>query len=126
MPDELIKAIIDNKQPFRAYQERSILVVPYFERALYELADEDLTPEKITALARRSERQPGLACSPRPLIAIPHLLSDEASCSYQGCLLAHMAVYQTRAYFTDKFGYLTDNQRSGLYWRNTIGIKAIA
>ena len=73
VPDDLIKAIIDNKQPFRAYQERSILVVPYFERALYELADEDLTPEKITALARSSEKAIlGLACSPRPLMAIPH------------------------------------------------------
>ncbi|MEG3693398.1 M3 family metallopeptidase [Vibrio coralliirubri] len=114
VPDELIKAIIDNKQPFRAYQERSILVVPYFERALYELADEDLTPEKITALARSSEKTIlGLACSPRPLMAIPHLLSDEASCAYQGYLLAHMAVYQTRAYFTDKFGYLTDNPEIG-------------
>ncbi|MBE8577549.1 MULTISPECIES: M3 family metallopeptidase [Vibrio] len=114
VPDELIKAIIDNKQPFRAYQERSILVVPYFERALYELADEALTPEKITALARSSEKTIlGLACSPRPLMAIPHLLSDEASCAYQGYLLAHMAVYQTRAYFTDKFGYLTDNPEIG-------------
>lgn len=114
VPDELIKAMIDSKQPFRAYQERSILVVPYFERALYEMADEDLTPEKITELARRSEKSIlGLDCSPRPLMAIPHLLSDEASCAYQGYLLAHMAVYQTRAYFTDKFGYLTDNPEIG-------------
>ncbi len=114
VPDELIKAMIDSKQPFRAYQERSILVVPYFERALYEMADEDLTPEKITKLARRSEKNIlGLDCSPRPLMAIPHLLSDEASCAYQGYLLAHMAVYQTRAYFTDKFGYLTDNPEIG-------------
>ena len=114
VPDELIKAMIDSKQPFRAYQERSILVVPYFERALYEMAEEDLTPEKITELARRSEKSIlGLDCSPRPLMAIPHLLSDEASCAYQGYLLAHMAVYQTRAYFTDKFGYLTDNPEIG-------------
>ena len=27
--------------------------------------------------------------------------------------MAHMAVYQTRAYFTDKFGYLTDNPEIG-------------
>ncbi|EDK30856.1 putative peptidase [Vibrionales bacterium SWAT-3] len=114
VPNELIKAMIDSKQPFRAYQERSILVVPYFERALYEMADEDLTPEKITELARRSEKNIlGLDCSPRPLMAIPHLLSDEASCAYQGYLLAHMAVYQTRAYLTDKFGYLTDNPEIG-------------
>ncbi|MDD9174362.1 M3 family metallopeptidase [Aliivibrio sp. S2TY2] len=114
VPDSIIKAMIDSKQPFRAYQERSILVVPYFERALYQLSDEELTPENITALARATEKNIlGLACSPRPLMAIPHLVSDEAACAYHGYLLAHMAVYQTRAYFTEKFGYLTDNPKIG-------------
>ena len=46
-------------------------------------------------------------------MAIPHLLADKAACSYQGYLLALMAVYQTRAYFTGKFGYLTDNPEIG-------------
>ncbi|MDK9765101.1 peptidase M3, partial [Vibrio sp. D420a] len=114
VPDSLIKAMIDSKQPFKAYQERCILVVPYFERALYQLNDNELTPEKITQLARRTELEIlGLESSPRPLMAIPHLLSDEAACAYQGYLLAHMAVYQTRAYFTNKFGYLTDNPEIG-------------
>ncbi|PKF80113.1 peptidase M3 [Vibrio sp. vnigr-6D03] len=114
VPDELIKTMIDSRQPFKAYEERSILVVPYFERALYELSDEELTPENITQLARDCEKNIlGLECSPRPLLAIPHLLSDESACAYQGYLLAHMAVYQTRAYFTEKFGYLTDNPEIG-------------
>lgn len=112
--DAIIKAMIDSKQPFKAYQERSILVVPYFERALYQLNDDQLTPENITALARQSEKNIlGLECSPRPLMAIPHLVSDEASCAYHGYLLAHMAVYQTRAYFTEKFGFLADNPKIG-------------
>lgn len=112
--DEVIKALIENKQPFFAYGERSILVVPYFERALYSMNDEDLSPENITQLARQTEQKIlGLACSPRPLLAIPHLLSDESACSYQGYLLANMAVYQTRAYFTEKFGYLCDNPKIG-------------
>jgi oligoendopeptidase F len=114
VPDKVIKALIETKQPFFAYGERSILVVPYFERALYEMNDEDLTPEKITLLARKTEHEIlGLGCSPRPLLAIPHLLSDESACSYQGYLLANMAVYQTRAYFVDKFGYLSDNPKIG-------------
>lgn len=114
VPDAIIKAMIDSKQPFKAYQERSILVVPYFERALYQLNDDQLTPENITALARQSEKNIlGLECSPRPLMAIPHLVSDEASCAYHGYLLAHMAVYQTRAYFTEKFGFLADNPKIG-------------
>ncbi|MGR5145025.1 M3 family metallopeptidase [Photobacterium alginatilyticum] len=114
VPDGVIKSMIDSKQPFRAYGERSILVVPYFERALYRLSDDELTAEAVTELARTTEQQIlGLACSPRPLMAIPHLLSDEAACAYQGYLLANMAVYQTRAYFTEKFGYLTDNPQIG-------------
>ena len=114
VPDQVIKALIETKQPFFAYSERSILVVPYFERALYQMHDEQLTPENITQLARDTEQKIlGLACSPRPLLAIPHLLSDESACSYQGYLLANMAVYQTRAYFTEKFGYLCDNPEIG-------------
>ncbi|WP_375748857.1 M3 family metallopeptidase [Vibrio sp. HN007] len=114
VPDELIKAMVDNQQPFKAYQERSILVVPYFERALYQLEDSELTSERVLALARKTEQSIlGLACSPRPLMAIPHLLSDDAACSYQGYLLAHMAVYQTRNYFIKRFGYLTDNPEIG-------------
>lgn len=112
--EAIIKGMIESKQPFKAYEERSILVVPYFERALYQLKDDELTPEHVTQLARESEKQIlGLTCSPRPLMAIPHLLSDEASCAYQGYLLAHMAVYQTRSYFTEKYGYLTDNPKIG-------------
>ncbi|WED27914.1 M3 family metallopeptidase [Vibrio sp. DW001] len=111
---EVIKGMIDSKQPFKAYEERSILVVPYFERDLYLLSDDELSPEQVTKLARKSEKKIlGLECSPRPLMAIPHLLSDESACAYQGYLLAHMAVYQTRAYFTEKFGYLTDNPNIG-------------
>ncbi len=123
VPDSIIKQMIDSRQPFKAYTERSILVVPYFERALYQLSDEELTPETVTKLARYTELHIlGLACSPRPLLAIPHLLSDESACSYQGYLLAHMAVYQTRAYFTRTLGYLTDNPKIGPllakhYWK---------
>jgi oligoendopeptidase F len=122
VPDKVIKALIETKQPFFAYGERSIMVVPYFERALYEMSDAALTAENITQLARKTEQKIlGLACSPRPLLAIPHLLSDESACSYQGYLLANMAVYQTRAYFINKFGYLSDNPEIGpllrkYYW----------
>lgn len=123
IPDAIIKAYIEAKQPFKAYEERSILVVPYFEWAVYSCTNEQLTPEYLTQLARETEQRIlGLNCSPRPLLAIPHLLSQESACSYQGYLLAHMAVYQTRAFFTEKFGYLTDNPEIGPllaehYWK---------
>ena len=61
------------------------------------------------ALARETEvRVLGIE-SPRPMLAIPHLLNQESAASYQGYLLAHMAVYQTRAFFLRQHGYLTDN-----------------
>lgn len=67
----MIQAMINSRQPFKAYEERSILVVPYFERALYELEETQLTPEVVTQLARDTEQKIlGLACSPRPLMAI--------------------------------------------------------
>jgi oligoendopeptidase F len=114
IPDELVQARIQTTQPFRAFDERMILVVPYFERALYALPETELTPDRVLDLARDTEQRIlGVATSPRPLLAIPHLLNQESAASYHGYLLAHMAVYQTRAYFLGKFGYLTDNPAIG-------------
>ena len=114
IPDTIIKTIKENGQPFRSFEERSILVVPYFEQALYALAEDQLNAETITKLARDTEKKIlGLEVAPRPLLAIPHLLSEESACSYQGYLLANMAVYQTRAFFMKQFGYLTNNPEIG-------------
>jgi len=60
--------------------------------------------------------------NPRPMLAIPHLLSWEASAYYHGYVLAEMAVYQTREHFRRKYGYLLDNPAigrdlAGTYWR---------
>jgi len=129
MPDELIHARIASTQPMRAFDERAIAVVPYFEAALYKLGDADLHAQGVLALARATERRvQGVTRAPRPLLAIPHLLNQESAAAYQGYLLAHMAVYQTRAYFVRKDGYLTDNPAIGPalakhYWGpgNSIG-----
>lgn len=110
IPDALIHARIETTQPFAAFAERGILVVPYFERALYCLPDEQLNAETVLALARATEmRILGVAVGPRPLLSIPHLLNQESAAAYHGYLLANMAVYQTRAYFEKTYGYLTDN-----------------
>jgi oligoendopeptidase F len=123
IPDDLIRKRIEEKQPFFALEERGILAVPYFERALYSMDDDELTAENITELARDTEMMiMGLPVSPRPLITLPHILSDQSACSYHGYLMANMAVYQTRAFFKEKFGYLTDNPEIGPllaehYWK---------
>lgn len=113
MPDELIHARIASSQPMRAFEERSIAVVPYFEAALYAMADEELTADAVLALARATELRVLGVVSPRPMLAIPHLLNQESAASYQGYLLAHMAVYQTRAHFLKQHGYLCDNPAIG-------------
>ncbi|WP_349744752.1 M3 family metallopeptidase [Roseateles cavernae] len=114
IPDALIRERIASQQPMRAFDERAIAVVPYFEAALYAMDDAALTAEAVLALARATElRIQGVAAGPRPLLAIPHLLNQESAASYQGYLLAHMAVYQTRAHFLREHGYLADNPAIG-------------
>jgi len=109
MPRELIRKRIERSQPFRAFGERMLLVVPYFERDLYALGDSELEAERVLAMARSTERRILGVESPRPLLSIPHLLNQESAASYQGYLLADMAVYQTRAWFIERYGFIVDN-----------------
>lgn len=113
IPDGLIRARVASSQPMRAYDQRSIAVVPYFEHALYGFDDAALTTDAVLDLARRTERRVLGIESPRPLLAIPHLLNQESAASYQGYLLAEMAVQQTRAFFLRRDGYLSDNPAIG-------------
>ena len=113
IPDTLIKAMIEARQPFRAFNERQIALVAYFERDLYAMDEAERTPAAVLSLARQWERKILGVESPRPLLAIPHLLNQESACAYHGYLLALMAVEQTRAYFLRRDGYLTDNPRIG-------------
>ncbi len=100
--------------------------MPYFESALYQMADAALTPEAVLALARETEvRVLGIE-SPRPLLAIPHLLNQESAASYQGYLLAHMAVSQTRAHFLREMATSPTTPRSAPRWPSTTGSRATA
>ena len=56
------------------------------------------------------------------MLAVPHLLTAEASAYYHGYIMAEMAVHQTRAHFIKEDGHLVDNPRIGPalaehYWR---------
>lgn len=113
MPQDLIRARITSTVPFRAFDERSIALVSYFEAAVYGMADEARTADAVLRLARDMETRILGVPGPRPLLAIPHLLNQESSAAYHGYLLAHMAVYQTRASLLQRFGYLTDNPAIG-------------
>src|SRR5690606_2233919 len=63
---------------------------------------------------RRIERElQGLSAGVRPVLAVPHLLAGESSAYYHGYVLAEMAVQQTRRFFLERDGFLTDNPRIG-------------
>jgi hypothetical protein len=121
IPLELIEADVRQEQPFRGWDVRAWLSIPFAERALYEMEDPD--PEKVLAMFRRVERETqGLNAAMRPILAVPHLLAGESSAYYHGYILAEMAVQQTRAFFLKRDGYLADNPRIGPdlaehYWK---------
>lgn len=123
IPPELIHALLEKDHCYRAHTLRRMLAVSYAEKELYEMTDNQLTPEHILERFRLIEQrflfQPAAG---RPILAIPHLLANEASAYYHGYTLAQMAVYQTRAYFLRRDGHLMDNPRIGsdlarAYWR---------
>ena len=114
LPDALIERKIRSAQPYRAFSERCLLVVPYFEWAVYSLPDTELTAERLIKLARATDQRIfGLDGESRRLLSIPHLLDQSSACCYHGYLLAEMAVNQTRDWIRRQFGYLTDNPQVG-------------
>ena len=122
IPFDVIEEEIRATHPFAVFQLRGMLAVSYFEKALYELPDAQLTSARIQDLADEIERDIEGGFSPRPLLSVPHLISDEASCYYQGYTLAEMSVHQTRDFLLKKYGYIVDNPNVGptlrdAYWK---------
>jgi len=122
LPWALHEAELRATHPYGVFALRAMLAVPYFEKALYELPDDEVTPAAVAALADRveAEVQGGLAA--RPLLSVPHIISDEASCYYHGYVLAEMSVHQTRAHFLRGGNAIVDNKAVGAslteaYWR---------
>lgn len=113
IPFDLVAEQIKATHPYNVFALRGMIAVPYFEKALYEMAEEDVTAESIKALAVKVENDIQGGLSARPLLSVPHILSDEASCYYHGYVLAEMSVHQTREFFLKRDGFLTDNPQVG-------------
>jgi len=121
IPFEIIQEEIKSIHPFAVRTLRAMIAVPYFEKALYELPDEDVTTERIQQLADEIENRIQGGLGPRPLLSVPHIISDEASCYYHSYVLAEMCVHQTRAFFMERDGFIVDNPKVGptlakAYW----------
>eukprot|EP00040_Diaphanoeca_grandis_P017576 m.91899 g.91899 ORF g.91899 m.91899 type:complete len:649 (+) comp26507_c0_seq1:137-2083(+) len=122
IPWNLIEEDIRAKHPVSVFGLRSMLAVPYFEKALYEMESDKLSAETIKALAQDIELRIQGGPGTRPLLSVPHIISDEASCYYHGYVLAEMAVHQTREWFMKKYGFIVDNEAVGptlatSYWQ---------
>ena len=61
-----------------------MLAVPYFEKRLYELPEDEVTPEKVQQLADSVEREIQGGLAGRPLLSVPHILADESAAYYHG------------------------------------------
>mmetsp|Transcript_36260 Transcript_36260/g.91287 ORF Transcript_36260/g.91287 Transcript_36260/m.91287 type:complete len:637 (-) Transcript_36260:178-2088(-) len=122
VPWELLEEDLVSRKPYEVFHLRALLAVPYFEKALYELPDDEVSATRIQELAREVEGRIQGGPAARPLLAVPHILADESSCYYHGYVLAQMAVYQTREHFLAKHGRIVDNPAVGPsltenYWR---------
>jgi Zn-dependent oligopeptidase len=123
IPFELIERQITQMQPYEVIGVRSMLMVCYFEKRVYELADADITAENITRIADETERAMlFMPEAPRPLFSVSHIVAGESSAYYHGYVLAEMAVQQTRKYFLETDGYICDNPNVGPtleegYWK---------
>lgn len=121
LPFSVVEEEIRATHPFEVFSLRAMLAVSYFEKALYELPEEEVTPDTIRRIADNVETRIQGGPSPRPLLSVPHLISDESSCYYQGYTLAEMSVHQTRRYFLERDGFIVDNPEVGptltkAYW----------
>jgi Zn-dependent oligopeptidase len=123
VPWEIIENKVRNTHPLRVIGIRQMLIVPFVERALYSLSDDDLTSDRVLEICQKIEKEMSfLNGSPRPTLAIPHLLEMESSAYYHGYILAECAVEQTRKFFFNRDGHIVDNPKIGPelashYWR---------
>lgn len=84
---------------------RQMLAVCYLERAFYETPEAEMTRDKVLAIARETEARIQACASPRPLLSVPHILSDESSAYYHGYVLAEMSVMQVRPVIMRQLSY---------------------
>ncbi|KAJ3271678.1 hypothetical protein HDV01_006457 [Terramyces sp. JEL0728] len=123
IPWELIEKKKRDVHDYEVFQLRAMLAVPFFERKLYELPEDQVTSANIVRIADEIELKIQGGLSPRPLLSVPHILSDESSAYYHGYVLAEMSVHQTRDHFLKTYGEIVDNAKVGkdlmeYYWKS--------
>eukprot|EP00931_Biecheleriopsis_adriatica_P003545 TRINITY_DN105347_c0_g1_i1.p1 TRINITY_DN105347_c0_g1~~TRINITY_DN105347_c0_g1_i1.p1 ORF type:complete len:723 (+),score=126.76 TRINITY_DN105347_c0_g1_i1:34-2169(+) len=113
VPWELLEEELRSSHQLAVLSLRRRLELPYFEKAVYELPDEELTPERVQQLAADVEMKMGGSPSPWPVLSVSHLLEDATSCYYHSYVLAEMAVHQIRQHLLEEHGSIIDNPKVG-------------
>lgn len=111
IPWDLIEKKLKATHPYEVFALRGMITIPFFEKALYELKEDEVTAENILQLADRIDVEINGGPISRPIMSVPHILADESSAYYHGYVLAEMSVHQTRKHFLTKVGPAI----SGLY-----------
>ncbi|KAJ3243399.1 hypothetical protein HDU78_000520 [Chytriomyces hyalinus] len=122
IPWDLIEREISTMHAYKIFRLTGLLAGPMFERKVYEVPEAELTVDVLLELADSVEVQVQGMLTGRPVLAIPHPLTDESAAYMHGYVLAEMAVYQTRKHFLTKYGTLVDNPNIGkdlrdVYWQ---------
>lgn len=87
MPWDLIKRATEATHPYEVFMVRSMLAVPFFEKALYELPEEQVTPEEVLALADQIEKDVEGGLAGRCGTALAYVLNGKAdvTCTVATC-----------------------------------------
>ncbi|KAI9353858.1 oligoendopeptidase [Obelidium mucronatum] len=122
IPWELVEREIRSLHNYKVFALTSMLAVPFFERGLYDMPEDKLTVDAMLKLADQVELDVQGVLSSRPLLSVPHPLTDESAAYYHGYILADCAVHQTRRHFLKKYGSLVDKEKIGadlkkIYWQ---------
>lgn len=111
-PYELYERKLRKVHPILPLDMMHIYFVMLFERMVYE--HKDLTRDALIQISKEVYR----ICFDRDgdstsILNLPHIYSWESSAYYHGYGLAELGVYQWRAYFYKKYGYIVDNPKVG-------------
>ncbi len=123
IPADLIETVVRKDRAYAAWNVRSLMVVPYGERAIYAIPDDQRTVDRVIQVVRSAEDRLAMTHGhSRPILSVPHLLSGESSATYHGYVLALFAVEQTRQHFMRRDGFIADNPKVGpelatRYWK---------
>lgn len=85
VPWSVVENSIRSSQPYGVFGLRAQLVVSYFEKALYELPEEQMTAETIIKLGDDVEKRVQGGFSSRPVLSVPHILADEVRKKTSAC-----------------------------------------